>query len=208
MKCILCNSRKGKRHCPAKGTLICAACCGRLRVVEIPCPRDCRYLEEGHGRQAGKKYIRQLRQVKDPDRSLRIYENLRIYRPLFDVIEIEILRYGQGLSSFRDQHVLEAVRLLKKTYQSEARGVIYEHTSPDPMVSALVRAVHERLEELRKEVESGLRASELVECLELMEWEIRHHLNQPLDEEPYLTFIQKNHPEITAKGSDENLILL
>ena len=208
MKCILCNSRKGKRYCPAKGTLICAPCCGRMRVVEIPCPPDCAYLAEGQGRQAGKKYMRQLRLEQDPDRSLRLYENLRLYRPLFDVIELEILRYGQGLSSFHDRHVLDAVRLLRKTYRSEVRGVIYEHRSPDPVVSALVRAVHEKLEELRKELESQLRASDLVECLEVMEWEVRHHLNQPLDEEPYLTFIRKNHPEVAAEGSDENLILL
>ncbi len=208
MKCILCNSRKGKRYCPAKGTLICAPCCGRMRVVEIPCPPDCVYLAEGQGRQAGKKYMRQLRLEQDPDRSLRLYENLRLYRPLFDVIEIEILRYGQGLSSFHDRHVLEAVRLLTKTYRSEVRGVIYEHTSPDPVVSALVRAVHEKLEKLREELESQLKASDLVECLEVMVWEVRHHLNQPLDEEPYLTFIRKNHPEVAAEGSDENLIVL
>ena len=41
-----------------------------------------------------------------------------------------------------------------------------------------------------------------------MVWEVRHHLNQPLDEEPYLTFIRKNHPEVAAEGSDENLIVL
>lgn len=208
MKCILCNSRKGKRHCPAKGTLICAPCCGRLRVVEIPCPTDCVYLAEGQGHQSGKKYIRWLRQMQDPDRSQRLYETLQLYRPLIFGIEMAILRYGQGLRSLRDRHVLEAVRLLRKTYRSEARGVIYEHTSPDPMVSALVRAVHEILEELREEMESELGASELLACLEVMECEINYHLNQPLDEEPYLTFIRKNHPELAAEGSDENLILL
>ena len=208
MKCILCNSRKGKRHCPAKGTLICAPCCGRLRVVEIPCPPDCVYLAAGQGHQAGKKYIRQLRQEQDPDRSLRLYENLRVYRPLIDEIEMEILRYGQGLSSFRDQHVLEAVRLLRKTYRSEMRGVIYEHSSPDPMVSALIRDLQKLLDALKDKLELRLRVSDLVDCLEVVAWEIRYHLNQPLDEEPYLTFIRKNHPEVAAPSSDQNLIVL
>ena len=151
MKCILCNSRKGKRHCPAKGTLICAPCCGRLRVVEIPCPADCAYLTSGHGHQAGKKYVDQLRQEEGRDRRIRLYENMRRYRPLIDEIEKEILRYGQGLSSFHDRHVQEAIRLLRKTYRSEERGVIYEHKSADPMVSALIRAVQEMLEKLRQE---------------------------------------------------------
>ncbi len=208
MKCILCNSRKGKRHCPAKGTLICAPCCGRLRVVEIPCPPDCVYLAQGQGHQAGKKYIRQLRQEQDPDRSLRLYENLQRYRPLIHEIEMEILRYAQGLRSFRDRHVLEAVRLLRKTFRSEVRGVIYEHTSPDPMVSALIRVLQKRLDGLKEELELRLRASDLVDCLEVMEWEIRYHLQQPPGEEPYLTFIRKNHPEITPPSSDQNLIVL
>ena len=208
MKCILCNSRKGKRHCPAKGTLICAPCCGRLRVVEIPCPPDCSYLAEGQGRHRAKKYIRQLRREEDPDRSLRLYENLQLYRPLIHQIETEILRYGQGLHSFRDRHVLDAVRLLRKTYRSEVRGVIYEHTSPNPIVSALIRDLQKFMEVLEDEIEFQFRASDLVDCLELMEWEIRHHLNQPLDEEPYLTFIRKSHPEIKPPSSDQNLIVL
>ena len=208
MKCILCNSRKGKRHCPAKGTLICAPCCGRLRVVEIPCPPDCGYLAEGQGHQAGKKYMRQLRREQDPDRSLRLYENLQLYRPIIHEIEVEILHYGRGLRSFRDRHVLDAVRLLRKTYRSEVRGVIYEHTSPDPMVSALIRDLQKFLDPIKENIEMPLGVSELVDCLEVMEWEIRHHLNQPLDEEPYLTFIRKNHPEIKPPSSDQNLIVL
>lgn len=208
MKCILCNSRKGKRHCPAKGTLICAPCCGRMRVVEIPCPPDCAYLTEGHGHQAGKKFVDQLRQEEGTDRRIRLYENMRRYRPLIDEIEKEILRYGQGLSSFHDRHVQEAIRLLRKTYQSEERGVIYEHKSTDPMVSALIRAVQEMLEKLRQDVELNLRASDILNCMEWVESEVRYHLRHPLGGEPYLTFIRKNHPEITPPSSDQNLIVL
>lgn len=208
MKCILCNSRKGKRHCPAKGTLICAPCCGRLRVVEIPCPPDCGYLIEGHGHQMGKKYVDQLRREEDTDRRVRLYENMRRYRPLIDEIEKEILRYGQGLSSFNDRHVLEAIRLLRKTYQSEERGVIYEYKSADPMVSALIRAVQEMLENLRQELELNLRASDILNCMEWVESEVRYHLRHPPGGEPYLTFIRKNHPDVAPASSDQNLIVL
>lgn len=33
MKCILCNSRKAKRYCPAKGGSICPVCCGEKRGI-------------------------------------------------------------------------------------------------------------------------------------------------------------------------------
>ena len=42
--CPLCRQRKGKRACPAKGELICAACCGAKRRIEIDCPEDCVWL--------------------------------------------------------------------------------------------------------------------------------------------------------------------
>ena len=179
-----------------------------MRVVEIPCPPDCAYLTEGHGHQAGKKYIRQLRQEQNPERSLRLYENLQLYKPLIHEIEVEILRYGQGLRSFHDRHVLDAVRLLRRTYRSEVRGVIYEHTSPDPMVSALIRALQKLLDSLKDNLELQLRATDLVDCMEVMEWEIHYHLNQPPGGEPYLTFIRKNHPDVAPPAADQNLIVL
>ena len=179
-----------------------------MRVVEIPCPPDCTYLIEGHGHQAGKKYVDQLRREEDTDRRLRLFENMRLYRPLIDEIEMEILRYGQGLRSFNDGHALEAVRLLRKTYQSEDRGVIYEYKSTDPMVSALIRAVQEMLEKLKEDVELKLRASDLVNCLEWVESEVRYHVQQPPGGEPYLTFIRKTHPDVAPPASDQNLIVL
>ena len=50
MACPLCEKRKPKRYCPAKGTKICSLCCGTEREVTIDCPFDCRYLEESRER--------------------------------------------------------------------------------------------------------------------------------------------------------------
>jgi hypothetical protein len=176
--------------------------------VEIPCPADCVYLTAGHGHQAGKKYVHQLRQEESTDRRIRLFENMRRYRPLIDEIEKEILRYGQGLSSFHDRHVQEAIRLLRKTYQSEDRGVIYEYKSADPMVSALIRDVQEMLEKLRQDLDLELRTSDFLKCMEWVESEVGYHLRLQPGGEPYLTFIRKNHPEITPPSSDQNLIVL
>src|SRR3982751_5717464 len=42
--CPLCETRRGRRGCPALGTQICAVCCGTKRLAEIACPADCAYL--------------------------------------------------------------------------------------------------------------------------------------------------------------------
>lgn len=43
-KCCSCDSRKGKRNCPALGKVICSQCCGTKKEKEIACPDDCFYL--------------------------------------------------------------------------------------------------------------------------------------------------------------------
>ena len=50
MACPLCEKRKPKRPCPARGDLICARCCGEQREVSIECPFDCSYLRESRNR--------------------------------------------------------------------------------------------------------------------------------------------------------------
>lgn len=44
-KCPRCSTRKGKRHCPALGVMICAPCCAGERLQTIPCPQDCPHLQ-------------------------------------------------------------------------------------------------------------------------------------------------------------------
>ena len=48
MSCPLCQRRKGKRACPARGASICSQCCGTKRHVEVACPADCVYLTGAH----------------------------------------------------------------------------------------------------------------------------------------------------------------
>ena len=49
--CTYCSQAKGKRACPALGTLICSRCCGEQRLIRIECPPDCKYLTANEGYQ-------------------------------------------------------------------------------------------------------------------------------------------------------------
>lgn len=44
-RCPKCESRKGKRYCPALDRHICSRCCAEHRLETIPCPPDCVHLE-------------------------------------------------------------------------------------------------------------------------------------------------------------------
>lgn len=52
-KCLICNSRKGKRKCKAVDALVCSLCCGQARDAD-KC-KDCSFFKDAsHGRNYGK----------------------------------------------------------------------------------------------------------------------------------------------------------
>ena len=62
-KCPRCESRKGKRFCPALDSQICAQCCANERLATIECPRDCPHLK-GEFFQHGRRRKRAMSEGK------------------------------------------------------------------------------------------------------------------------------------------------
>ncbi|MCH8018007.1 MAG: hypothetical protein IH917_15445 [Acidobacteria bacterium] len=210
MKCILCGERKGKRFCPAKNTSICAQCCGEKRVVEIDCPSDCVYLNSGHTYQSIKKYSAQLQQEKDPLRRRKLYETGQHFGRLFGEIERTIIGYAADLRTLTDQHILQAVSLLKETYRTEKKGVIYEHSSANPLVQALLRDLRASLEKIRTQPDRDfpiLKTTNLLDCLEVVEQDIGYHLERASERGSYLGFIKKNHPELSSRAASKGSLI-
>ncbi|MEE8349026.1 MAG: hypothetical protein V3R94_05625 [Acidobacteriota bacterium] len=210
MKCILCNQRKGKRSCPAKNTSICAQCCGEQRVTTIACPADCVYLHSGQAYQAIKKYSTQLKNEEDPVKRRKLYETSQAFGPVFGQIEQSIINYAASLQTLTDTHVLEAVTLLRETYRTEQKGVIFEHSSGHPLVQALVRDLKAALEALRADQGDHLpkvSTTDLLDCLSVVETDISYHLDSSKDRESYLNFIRRNHPELSSKASSRGTLI-
>jgi len=210
MKCILCNQRKGKRFCPAKNTSICAQCCGEKRVTEIDCPPDCAYLFSGQAYQSVKKYSAQLRQEEDLVKRRKLYETSQAFGPVFGKIEQSIITYSASLQTLTDAHILEAVTLLKETYRTEQKGVIYEHTSNNPLVQALVRDLKEALEAMRADQGDKLpilRTTDVLDCLAVVETDVSYHIDSSSEPKGYLSFIRRNHPEVSSKASSKGTLI-
>ncbi|MEE8587558.1 MAG: hypothetical protein V3T83_22195 [Acidobacteriota bacterium] len=209
MKCILCGQRKGKRRCPAKNSLICARCCGEKRMVEVDCPPDCNYLESGHIHQAHRKFIHLLSHEQSPARAQRYLDTARNFGEVLARLEQAILRYAAGLTSIRDQDVLEAVELLKKNYQTEDKGVIFEHRSPNPLAGPLTKELRTVVEDLREGSEGlpPLRLSEALDCLENQIQDILYHIQESGQPLSYLQFITRTYPEIRNETRGSRLIL-
>jgi hypothetical protein len=207
MKCVVCNKVKGKRFCPAKNSQICTSCCGEKRVLEIACPETCEYLSSGLSYELAKKRVNRLEHEENPVQRRKYYEVHSQYSGVMTDLEETIIRYGQGLRSLRDAHVRGAVEQTLSTYRTEQRGVIYEHTSTDPLVNSLGRELRALLESYRQvnSEKAFLRTGSVVDCLEVLLTDIDYH---QADEEStsYLRFIARRRPDMN-KGPSQNLII-
>ena len=145
MICPLCGTRRARRTCPALGKQICAVCCGTKRLVQIQCPADCAYLATARDHPAAVVVRQQHRDVAFVAQSIRDFSERQ--SELFFLIATTLVRdAGRGeppstlslggtevpgdlrlMDSLLDDDVADAMNALAGTFETAARGVIYEH---------------------------------------------------------------------------------
>ena len=156
------------------------------------------------------KYSAQLQQEKDPLRRKKLYETGQHFGRLFGELERTIIGYAADLRTLTDQHILQAVSLLKETYRTEQKGVIYEHSSANPLVQALLRDLRASLEKIRTQPDRDFpipKATDLLDCLEVVEQDISYHLEGTFERGSYLAFIKKNHPDISSRAASKGSLI-
>ncbi|MCL4820963.1 MAG: hypothetical protein KJ067_17630 [Vicinamibacteria bacterium] len=138
MSCPLCARRKGKRHCPAKGELICAACCGSKRRVEVACPDDCPYLTGSH---AGAWDGRETEMRRDARRVGPFLEALdeEEEAPLVLMTIASLPAIRTRVRGLDDAALHQALGALAKTVATREKGILYEHPVEDGLTQAAVR---------------------------------------------------------------------
>lgn len=146
-QCPLCARRPARRFCPAKGTEICAVCCGTKRLVEIACPSDCPYLQSAERHPAAA-----VRRQQEQDLATLLATLGRLSErqlQLFFLAQTLIARFTPtGVARLIDTDVAEAAGALAATYETSARGVIYEHSSQSAVADALRRELQAFLAEV------------------------------------------------------------
>jgi len=132
--------------CPALNEQICAICCGTKRMVEIRCPSDCPYLATVREHPPA-VVVRQQRH--DLGLLVEFLRDLNARQSqLFFFIAALIARYKPSeLESIVDEDVVQAAGTLAATYETAARGVIYEHRAPSIPAARLATALKAALAE-------------------------------------------------------------
>ncbi len=177
MRCVLCDQRKGRRNCPAKGSLICAQCCGEKRVLQISCPESCEYLKTGRKFEED-EYGRllQISNAANPERNRCVTQ---IYYEVAAHLEYTLAQERLSSRHLTDQDAAQALDLLIETYKTEENGILFEQTSENLRADALRRELRGVIESYRnpkgkgqegvidpKEVRLPLHAA--IDCLEFL----------------------------------------
>ena len=166
MKCPLCEIRKAKRFCPAKGGQICAVCCGTKREVEIDCPSDCVYLHVGREYESEKL----ARSGEMPPRTERLWEQEFINRHygIFLSLWGVMLDARALFPEMVDSDVQVTLDSLIRTYETMDKGIYYESTPASAVQKNLYRALKAFFESSNQEfdISSGrLKTSTILDCL-------------------------------------------
>ena len=144
--CPLCGEQKARRACPALGKQICAVCCGTKRLTQIACPSDCVYLAVAREHPPAVAVRRQQHDVAALVRYMRDLSERQ--SQLFFLIVTFLLRYQPPeLHPLIDEDVAEAMGALAATFETAARGVIYEHRAASLSAERLVSGLKPLLAE-------------------------------------------------------------
>ena len=138
--CPLCQQRKARRACPALGHQICAVCCGTKRLTEIRCPSDCVYLVSAREHPPAVAVRRRQQDLGSLMGAMRDFNQRQ--SELFFLVCTLVSRYKPiEWETPGDQDVLDAVSSLASTFETAAKGIIYEHRPPSATAERLAAAL-------------------------------------------------------------------
>jgi len=147
--CPLCGIRRARRSCPAVGQQICAVCCGTKRLVQIACPSDCPWLASAREHPAAAVVRQQQRDMGLLMHVMRDFDQRQ--SQLFLMVCTFVKKYqAPELQPLVDDDVAEAMAAIASTYETAARGVIYEHRPASLAAAQLMNTLKPVLAEAGK----------------------------------------------------------
>jgi hypothetical protein len=201
MTCPICEKRKAKRFCPAKGDKICAVCCGEEREVTIDCPTDCPYLiaarryEDEHRKPIPPEEVPYLDVEFPPD---LIHE----HRAIVSGLAYQILKVAAEQPSLMDADVLEGIRALAETFRTLGTGIYYEKPPDSPLPRMVYDQLANFIAEGKKQVEerAGFPALKDTDVFHLLVFLLRvgrGRTNGRPKSRAYLDFLRAQFPRST-----------
>jgi hypothetical protein len=147
LSCVICQTRKEKRFCPAVHGRICPQCCGEQREVTLECPLDCPYLIQAreHEKPRSADQIDPAAlflQIEVSDQFMYQHEHLLMG------LTYALAKAARGDRSLHDQDLIAALTMLAKSYERRVNsGLHYEQ----PLTSDSQRRAANEVETMVRE---------------------------------------------------------
>lgn len=175
MTCPVCGTRKARRACPALGRDICPLCCGTKRLAEIACPPDCSWLASSKAHPPATVLRQRDRDSRFVAPMLRELQD-RAYG-VFLLLQSVVLRFATtAIPPLRDVDVAEAAATLAATYETAARGIIYEHQATSLPAQRLMTELRAAIDDVSRRAGSGRESAvtrDAAAALRRLEWGAR-----------------------------------
>ncbi len=181
-------------------------------MIEINCPPDCPHLA-GESFQRGKVLNAILMGGEELSRVRELAEAIDQLGPLMQFLELTLVKWLPDLKVLTDRETAEALHLLRASYETEARGVLYQEASTNPLVQGLVRHLREGIERLRESDGERLHLPRLkpewiAKALRGMEIELGYYAKTyPGSPRAYLSMLWRTHPARREDKGGSGLIL-
>ena len=212
MSCPICNKRKPKRYCPAKGEKICAVCCGTEREVTIDCPSDCTYLIAA--RRYEDEHRQPLSRAELPYRDVEFSPDLvHERRPVAAGLGYTIVKFAGENRDLRDADAFAALAALAETYRTLGSGLYYERPPDAALPQALYGRLAQFLQEYKKEEaqRSGfpiLKDSEVFHLLVFLLRIGRQQTNGRPRSRAFLDFLRSQFPRVAEAEREASRIVI
>ena len=161
MSCVICETRKEKRFCPAVHGRICPQCCGEQREVTLDCPSECVYLQQAREHE-------KPRFAAELDRAA-LFLNVEIgdqflyqHEHLLMGLSYALAKRARADRGLTDGDLIETLTAITKTYETLVNsGLHYETPIANVGQQSVAAELQEMLEEYREAEQKQMAYSRL-----------------------------------------------
>jgi hypothetical protein len=152
MKCVICEERKPRRHCPGVQGEICHTCCGEERENTVDCPLDCVYLREARVREKPAE----VNPAGIPFSDLQVPRRfVQEHEAPFMLVVDSVVRAIHSNSEAIDNDVRDALESLIRTYKTLQSGLLYETLPEGPIAAGIYHRAQQEIAEGRQKIASN-----------------------------------------------------
>lgn len=186
-KCWFCQTRKGKRYCSPIENLLCPICCGKNRLINVDCNKDCRYLE-GVGYQKGREEEKQFSKLMESvphGQHDDIFQNMEVALMATEIETFIRDIYINGNIRITDKLVYESY---KKVYQKHFKNELIEGDKLDSLTKGLLHLYDTNIEMW----ENNMEMSKIGQVFLRLMISIKSMSGGSLGEFGYLNYLKNN----------------